>query len=670
MQRPLVGALLASVVLLGAARPGSAAGHQDPPQGSTWYALPLVGEVHLDSYRDFHTFVAEHNWSRAFRSIEAQQEDPPSGLMPADDGWALSWRERLWRDLVGLERDGRRAFRVFYDAKADKLLADAEAAEDPTEREELRRQVFERYFLCASGDRAADELAHDAERSARWRDAARYLAAILEHHPVTRLDKLDLRLRLARAAAHAGMVAVFADSADRLLLRYEGSEVELDGERRAVEDWIASWSALVEGDGTEVAERPLPERFVFSERRLADTTWSTSLEEVTVELSASRRVYSGRANGHLGFLPEAVLFDGMLLLNQAGKILAVEPSSGSILWEAGAAPPTIGSNNLEGRYFLLPFHDDHGPGLLATGDNDSVKNVSQINLMRLDPRTGEVLWSTRDQDSWGERNLLGRPTRVDDRVFACFHDVGSFQLYLGCFSFETGELLWQMDLGTPASSAADQGRVWFHDGNTESLPITPLLDWDGRHLLVMTDAGTLLAVDLEVRGIAWAYLYVIRETLDRGLCSFASLETRDGLLWFRGQGSDLLHCLDVGAQEIVWARSMEEREQLVGSDADRLYMLDGYRGNLYAYARRDGSRVWKSPAHAKNGVRHVVLTDDSLYVAGTRGIFEVGKEHGRRLAFYRPGGIYELGASQLFLDGGQLIAVGEDGVAAQALPAD
>lgn len=644
-----------AAIVVGLASVGNAAfdgSRVDDDPEVVHYGIPAVDEVHLDSYADFQDFAESGDWSRAFRSIATQLKEPPTGMLAGKDGIALSWSERLWRDLIGLGPEARRAFRLFHDAKAERMLEDAEAIEDGDERRAALRRIFDSYFLTVVGDDVADRLATLARAEGRWGEAARMRRSILDHHPDTNLERDLLWVRYCEDLAAAGRDDLFAEASDFVVLRYGGRSVDLGNVTVDVEEHLAGLAAQLEALRLEVVSPVLPPSIELPSS--PEAAWEV---EMSTYEGGTRWGGWGQDDGSRTTLSPSLLHEGVLYINSIGHLLAIDPASGDLLWETGDPPESRSGVVLDGRFSISVAEG----WILATGDTVSDDGIPRIKVLCLDPKTGDRRWSTAGDEDWTEVSVIGHPAVQDGRVFAVVQRAGNYALYLWTLDLGTGERLAEIPIGSPGSGAAES---MFHTPASEVLPISPSLVLDGAMAYVMTDSGALLAVDLREERIAWGFTYGLTQQMRSSGGSPGTLVSVDGLIVFRSQGSPYVYALDPRSRELLWKRRLPGRStgttRVVGAEGGRVFLLDD---DLWALDVSTGDVVWKRPVTSVLGTTRLASTEGHLLVLTRRGLFEIEKESGDNARKFR-GVFTSFGGGDLLLADGVICCIGKAKAAA------
>ncbi len=622
---------------------------QEPGDAVLQYGVPIPSEVHLDAYQDFLGFVERSDWSRAFRSIADQLESPPHGLLPSPGGVHLSYAERLRRDLACLPRDGRRAFRLYYDAKAERLWKRAEEEADPQARSELLSLIYLRYFPTSRGDQAADALARLAAEAGDSSQAATLWSGLLDHHRDTDLDRVAIGLDRCAAWAASGRQADFARTAEELELRWGEVELEWRGEKLGLSEALARIvPPAKEGDGEDLGPR-------LEMSQPPESRWRVDVGTWEVERSATSWVQSG--GGDRPPMPAGVVVDDGLVVDMSGRVLCVAAASGQERWSAGSFPAQVEPFRLRGRLFA-----SRAAGcLLVAGDAQFHDGATLVHLVCLDADSGSELWSTHGDEAFDGHSVSGRPAVDGDMVYVVMRRAGTYKLELCALALADGALQWRADLGSPVSAASSNPWAW--SGSESNLPICPEVVVSGSEVLVVTDSCAVLGIDPDQGRMSWAYTQPVERRFEEGPSPGSSLLV-DGVLYLRSQGNRNLFALDVAARVELWAARVEPSERLVAWDEDAVFLVGD---NLRAVDRDSGERLWSRPIQVPSDVRHVVQTEDHLYVLTRRGLFEVEKTAGDTGRTPTRGVLSRMGGGDLFLVGEQLICVGRKEVVAIAL---
>jgi len=592
--------------------------------GPTSYVLPFVAEVHKQSYGDFRKYARARKWSRAFRSIGKQLDQPPTGLMPGTGPVYQTWQDQMRDDLAELPAEGRRAFRLFYDAKARKLLKDAaEASEE--QRPLLWRRLASSYFVTTSGDDAACLLARHAMDRGRPREAAELLRAVLDHHPDTDRDRLIVWLDYARAHAAAHNTSGLQEAADYIEGRYAGATVRDGGADRPLEDVLA---AIMKPLAAKVTDAPRTVEKLYIDGR--PLTWDVDLTKIRRGAKRLTALFSGRAarSSQKGpkKVPAAIIVNDHLWLNDSGQVIVLDLGAGTRVMRKGTRASASNWQPLP-RSILLPLPDGRvlaSDTPTVTGRRNQGGHVLPLTCWDADQRTR--LWRTHMRKDTKGLGFLGDPVVDGGAILCAATKGGSRELHLVALALEDGELLWEVDLGTPAGRSTSMG--W--GGST--VPDLPAVVVDGSWAYVMGDGGAVVAVDRDAKAIGWAMRHDITST--RGNMygnqvqpSCGSVRFVDGILYFRASSSKFLYALDVRRREVLWKRPVNDNPapSIVGIDDELIYLLGR---KIRAHRRDRGVLVWTLPSETNARRPKIIVGEDTIYIMTRAGLFERAKIHG------------------------------------------
>lgn len=629
-------------------------------EGPATYVLPFIEEVHKQSYADFRKYCRERKWSRAFRSIGKQLDVPPEGLMPGSGPVFQTWQDQMRTDLAALPADGRRAFRLFYDAKGRKLLA-AAAALPEGERPARWRHIASSYFITAAGDDAACLLAANAMERNRPREASVLLRAVIDHHPDTDRDRLTIWMDYARSLAAARLPKALEEASDYILGRYEGQTTRHEGTDQKIEDVVAGLTKLAASSARTTAGQI--ERLELPET--LEVAWQKNLTKLKNSTGRVREIFTGRQpqQSATQTVPVARLIADRLWLNNNGQVIVIDPETGDKIVRKGSPGQANAWQPLP-RAVLVPLPNDR---VLTSGSPVSVarrhNQAQRLPLSCWDATRHEVLWKTRSRQETKEFGFLGDPVYDDGTVIAVAHKGSSRQLYLLGLAPEDGALKWEVDIGTPAGRSASMG--W----GGATVPDLPVVIPDGSWIYIMGDGGAVVAVDRDAKAIGWAMRHELTASspwYNRGVPpSPGSVVFVNGVLYFRAASSRMLHALDVRRRQLRWRpRPVNPHTAIVAADDELLYLLGE---QLSAWRLRDGSQVWARDINCGGVHRQIVVGKDHVYALSRRGLFEFRKLHGgvaRPPLRHSKAGPNPLGTTggDLLLQGDRLICVAGDSV--------
>jgi hypothetical protein len=174
-KRALIGLALGAICLWADVAPGQVIIERGGSDQAATAAFQVTLDESLETaFADFERHVGRQAWDKAFQPLMDLPADKQGGMLPTKDGYLISARARIREALSDLPPDGREAFRIFYDARAQKLYDELVSVIDrpAIETQSAAEQLFDRYFLTSVGDNAADLLAEMYFEQGRFDDAA------------------------------------------------------------------------------------------------------------------------------------------------------------------------------------------------------------------------------------------------------------------------------------------------------------------------------------------------------------------------------------------------------------------------------------------------------------------------------------------------------------------
>ena len=238
---------------------------------------PAKTEV-KEALDDFERFRRRNAWERALKALYTITEDQALRFVDGDSGFIIPVAQRRRQVLTALPPEGQAAYRLFYDAEAQKLFADAEG---PNELANLER-IYSAYFTTTIGDDAADRLGDLYFEMSRFDRAADCWLSILRDRPDTNLSPATVALKAALALARAGRRTEFEQLRADLADRYKGDKATIGGETGAPAELLRR---LLEADppaalaDESAAPTPSPSRPPIDLGRAVEPDWQFRIAE-------------------------------------------------------------------------------------------------------------------------------------------------------------------------------------------------------------------------------------------------------------------------------------------------------------------------------------------------------------------------------------------------------
>ena len=615
----------------------AAANAEDPNQPKRPFTLPAQKNEVAESLADFRRYAEKTTWERAFKALEKVQEADPNALTPSSDGLYMPTRRVLRHALAELPPAGKQAYRLFHDADAKTLFAQAEGK---NEVEKLRK-VFNDFFITSVGDAAADRLGDIYFEQGEMDKAAECWQAVLQWCPESALPRVRLLVKSAIAEARGGHWDAFDELNREVHQRHAEEKVVLGGKSAVAAAQLDAFgkknrpqTQAAEGQRADlhlpVADAPawqfriIPQRDASAFAQVG-MNWGWGMRFAVAEM-----------------VPALALDDQRAYLNFLGYLLAVDLKTGKLLWRS-ARIADLGQKVQQSQY-----HYPEQYAIVVAGDTlwCVTRDVGQIGqhgqpfrLGRWEAATGKAGWNSQSINDLQQWNMMGVPLPVGDRVYvaAAKNGQGAEQHVLAMQASD-GKLLWSTHLGT---HQADQSQMWHRRTAQPSLILS------GGRLYVDSHAGGLVALDAASGAIEWAFAYDSSMPDQNMWYNQPSVFTTlappilvGKTLYIKGMRSDRLYALDISTPKLLWKRPVSESAMLVGVDDENLY-LSGEE--VLAIDLATQKLKWASRLPSGTGWVRPLVTEDRFYQFTSRGIFELDKRNGDTVRLFRGSDLDSLG---------------------------
>lgn len=554
---------------------------EDPSDDGVSLLGDRARERQLDQAR---RLFAEERWSDAAVLCDEILAAPGDAFLRRPDG---ATRRSLKTEVAALLREqppaARRGYELVHGARAERALEEAIARDDHRGVLEVAR----RWFDTPAGRDAAVIAAYVAIEDGQAAVATSWLerlAASAGGVPAETLAALAARARAGGVAdaeqgsqgpggdwrQHRGVPsrnAVVSASRPLLAARYRVPLTRSPGESRLLRQMRQE--ALGRGQAAVPAGSPV----IVGDRVVVQTGWGL----LAVEFTTGRRLWLGEASRDDAGQPQRVFEDATSagLTTAAGLVIAVEPAVASAWTDAGPM-----------RQLPPPLHR----ALHAAGNTLAAYDLSGRGVRR---------WRLPEDATAGSW-YLGPPLAVGDSLMALVEEKGGVRL--DSIDARSGAVQWSQ----PLAELEEQRTVTGADGRLRRLGgFTPALA-DGV-LVCPIGAGTVVAIDLATRSLAWAHRYKILAGDDE-----AGVGRRRGLTADREAGGPVR--IREAAPVIAAGRVL-----LTPPDSDRLICLD----------LRDGTRVW--PHSIDGGAEVAGVVDGRVIIVGPRAVEALALDGGHQL---------------------------------------
>jgi outer membrane protein assembly factor BamB len=627
-------------------------------------------------------YMASEDWKEAVRLLQHVLDGKEDVVVHRKAGGTalVSAQAEARRLLAGMAPPGREVYEKTYGPMAAGLLKQGRKLHD----REVLAQVVRRYLYTAAGPEALQELAREEFRAGEWAAAARNYETLLKHRGVARWAAEDL-YQAAVAARRANREAA-DEGITRELLARAGAEGVRIGERTLSREQLQKDLERAPAAAPAVGEWPVYRGNAARQNQgdggpaLLDPRWKQPM--VYLDHSGPTAEMLGKAERHLKSRGQLVLpsyfpitatatrgerriplvifknYWGVQAVGvQTGKLEWNSPSSWSLErmlprnsdprkvqainnWlqfyvEQNQRPAvlfensTVGTLSTDNQFVYavedfavpplrpnLPGFGAPGPGGVPYGGelNDAIHH-SRLQAFML-PANGKLAWEV---GAIGEKDnplsdcfFLGPPLPLRGLLYVLTQK--NKDLRLVCIDPQAGgKVVSVLSLAqTPGALSEDPAR------RTQAVHLAYA---DGI-LVVPTNAGAVLGINLQENSLAWAYIY--REREDPRTLPDPEFRRRLPPGWVWGPDGRPFNPNPPQAHWKVTAPAIQDGKVVVAApDARELHCL-----NL-----RDGSLVWKKSRG-----------EDDLYFAGSYSgkVVIVGKKRTRSLSLATGETLWEL----------------------------
>ena len=605
--------------------------------------MPAASSEVREAFDDFERFKRRGAWERASKALYTIPEPQTERFVDGTDGFIIPVARKRHAVLAGLTPEGLAAYRLFYDADAQKLF---EAAEGAIEQANLEK-LYSAYFLTTIGDNAADRLGDLYFEKGRFDRAADCWLAVLRDRTDSDLAPALLAVKAAVALAKAGRRTECQALRSEILERYPDEVVTVAGQAaRSVEHL-----KRIIGDARTTAVTP-PTAASATSPTLGGpvaATWQLRFgASVTAGMTAAE-VVQWEANSFSQAVPRATIEGKTLFANYLGHIFAVDLETGKLKWRS-ASFHNVDINAMSDQARLIDptrYAIVAAPGFVYSLGADLKEMNPQQAQARLICRradNGEIVWQSTDFPDLATLNLVGLPILAKETLLIAAKSVGNNngqdnlprQSVLALRPHD-GKLLWKTEVGTFRET-----QRYSYYGMRDTAP-QPRLAFHAGAVYIDTHMGILGRLDLESGHLDWGYGYPTepikgemrffssRMTQDPSPLGAAPLANGETLL-IKGAKSDHIAVIDPGRMAVVWDRPIARSARPVGLD-DQTVFLGG--PDLEALDRADRSLRWSLPMPSGSEDGKVLVRPDGLWQFTPRGIFEVDATTGRVRRIFR-----------------------------------
>ena len=581
------------------------AGDDAADTGGVFLPSDRTKERQLDRAR---RLVGAGSWTDAVVILDDLLADDRDAFVEpreATDATRRSIRGEAARLLEEMPRQGRDAYGLLCRGRAERTLDEAVARDDSAGIAAVAR----RWFETPAGKRAALLAAYEALEADDPLAAASWLARLARSADASRFEPA-LSLMREAASRPAGAAAAAATG--------EWCQLRGDASRSAVV--AASRPLLVPRFRVPVARHPEESRMLERHRRAAPA------DDYAMPAA----------------MPLAV--GGLILTRTPLGVLAVDFESGKRLWIKPASPTgdaAAAVDDTAGEVLLTIAFDDVTGGCLSSDgrlvfavdchpESLAAQAVERLLLRGAAPewRGGNrlVAYDVREggRERWrlpagqeggqaaGQPWFLGAPLVLRDELFVLVEEAG--QVRLDVLDAASGAVRWtqplaELDDRLTSSSGEAVGRrlAGLMPAVAEGIVVCPL------------GGGTIVAIDLATRTLAWAHRY---RTVGAGDAEAGPSAPRhgddcpvieDGRVLITPHDSADLICLRLRDGGELWRHATRGRAYLAGAAGGRVVVV-GPAG-VEGLDARTGARRWERghPAGSRPSGRGLV-TPERLFL--------------------------------------------------------
>ena len=638
------------------------------PQGQPDAGAMAVDEAVQNALTDFQRHGERNDWQKAFRVLESLPPEKQVGMLPTGDGFMVPAKSRFWQLMVGINAEGRAAFRLFNEPKAKQLfekLKAEQAANDPQSKA-TAEQIYDLYFLTSYGDDAANILGDIAFEKGEFAEAVSRWRAIIDYHSDTDIPLPRVMSKAATALVAAGRIADAESLLAQLKQRFPDEKIKIAGREMLTVDYVQG----VIGKSTSAAQTTKANTAFDLPAGTLKPAWQVPYlsKKGRAQLQQAVSSNSYYQSGLETIVPNHSADAERIYLNWMGIVFAIDVQSGKLLWRTDSFDKVHEhfQTMQQGRVSLSQY------GIQVVGDRvlTTALPLDRLNhwqpaipLTSWDGKTGQKQWSLGGEQN-GNMSYLGRFYPWKGSVLVVSHAQQQTAMTLNSINLTTGASEWTMPLGTV------QGQNNPYSGGT-TVPLPEFAEV-GRQLCVMNNSGAVLQISPTEKKIDGQFkLYEPKQTTDgmnyyygnQALSEEKRLHTegrmiaKDGLLYLKEVGKSELYCVDVQSQKVLWKRPTVSSAMIVEADDQLVYLMNS---ELSAHERTTGKLRWSLKLPVSGGGLSVVTTGNSVYAATQRGIFEISKKEGRVTRIVRTAGTDSSGISMRIVGNSLVIVTNYD----------
>lgn len=549
-------------------------------------------------------FLSEQDWAKAFRLLTELNNEQLQMMVPLDgDGRYVLVKEELQRQLLSLPPDGRRAFRLYFDAQAEEQLEGVKNHPLPGSDEQLAltKALVDRQLASSVGGEAAVMLGDMYFERGLFDQAERSWQLALDEGSATGQQALELQAKRTLAMQRAGKKEQARSLYESLRQRYDKATIKTGGQEV---DAIALLGQSIDQQQGPAENDRVADKADLMPAADAMPHWHLTFVDASIQNTINqvrgRNSYYSPPADLMKYVPPVVADKQHIYFLWLDVVFAMDRESGKLDWIEGSVKETaktfttrVQSNHGDPRNYSIAISDEI---LLATAPRVAEMN-SPFVLSAYHKESGKVRWSSDTRQDWviesdgkpqeGSTSVLGGTIIAEGKGYAVVYRAGQSTMFLRCFEPTTGEVAWTIPLGSAEVTAFQYTQV-------SRVPQPTLLKTPA-FLYVMSNNGALLAVDVIAGEVKWALRteppfgvgaqqqrnFVRGNQLGTKLESMANtngsgrLLLQDKTLYAKEHNGKTLYALDPTTGKIKWsADQLKSDAKLIGIDDKRFYLMD------------------------------------------------------------------------------------------------
>lgn len=616
-----------------------------------------VDEKKLNLLDDYERYIRHQMWEKALSTLkELAETKSTSPLLPTTDGFLVDAEHRIWLAITSLPAEGREAFRLFFDGKANKQFEELSSESgffDPKVISKAKN-IYSQYFLTSVGDDVAELLGNDAFERGEFALAAHYWKSILDHHPDSNLPEIDLNVKLALALIRSHQFERADANIQLIAQQFPDKKIMMGGRSIDPVSYLQSLITKKPVKFQNSVEQPdtsfaLLKQSVKLQQTKSKPKWKLSFldKSVVQAITNSQSNYYGRRKSYITFVPPMAVDSKRAYFNFYGVCFGVDLQSGKLVWR-NSKFQTLGTHfnnySFHQSTCLQQYHISvSGDYVLATMIPQKEMNHyrARYRLMAYHKETGKELWTS----NIGNESFISKPLVDRDHIYIISHTQNNKLLTLNSVSLKTGKKEWSIPLGTVVAGTSSSG-----------MPLMPVpnLQKKGDNLLVLTNNGALFEIAIPRKTINWVFRYPYKASQQNQNYYYAAIKEeielhtngqmiRDqNLVYFKEAGANEVFALDLVAKKVIWKRPVKVSAQIVGIDQNHVYLLSK---ELEAIDRKTHQLNWAVSLPIAAGGLSALVAPKEVLIFTSRGIFEISKTNGDINRIYRGSDLTSLGGA-------------------------